>query len=72
MNKVNQGWIEAAKILAKNPKAKFKCPECNVGELMIKDEIMIDKNKMDRYLNCNHCGKWNVITMPIPSDNHPI
>jgi len=62
MDDPNQ-WIEAAKILEKNATAKVKCPECNTGELMVKDEFAPGKNKLDRYLICNHCGNWNVITM---------
>lgn len=58
-------WIEAAKILAENPDKKVKCPECRKGFLIIKDEIVQPLNKMDRYLVCDICGKWNVITMNI-------
>ncbi|MFT3676826.1 MAG: hypothetical protein QM781_13115 [Chitinophagaceae bacterium] len=58
-------WIEAAKILAENPNKKVKCPECEKGFLTIKDEIVQPLNKMDRYLICDICGKWNVITMNI-------
>ena len=66
MNNANKGWLEAAKIFATNPHAKITCPECNVGEIVIKDEISKDQKKLDRYLVCNSCGKWNVITMSLP------
>ena len=65
MSKKVQAWVEAAKIFAENPKARVKCPECNVGELMVEDVIVKEYNKMDRYIKCNSCGKWNVLTRSI-------
>jgi hypothetical protein len=60
----NKMWIEAAKILEKDPLAKVQCPECKVGTLIIKDEPLDARgDRIDRYLICDNCGKWNVITM---------
>jgi formate dehydrogenase maturation protein FdhE len=63
MNNINKGWIDAAKILSENPSAKVLCPVCKIGELNVKDEIVISEKKIDRYLICNTCGKWNVLTI---------
>jgi transcription elongation factor Elf1 len=54
-------WIEAGKIFEKNNKAKFNCPECQVGELLSKDEVI--GGKVDRYIYCNACGEFNVLTL---------
>ena len=56
-------WIEAAKALIQDKTAKVECPDCMNGVLSIKDEVIKEWNKIDRYLICNNCGKWNVITM---------
>ena len=64
-------WREAANILAADPTAKVKCPECNNGYLKVKDEIIKQWNKLDRYMRCDNCGKWNVMTMDIPENYSP-
>jgi hypothetical protein len=61
-------WREAANILAKDVNAKVICPECGIGHLMIKDELVESQNKLDRYMYCDNCGKWNVMTIAIPVD----
>ena len=66
MSEVSDKWLEAVKILSKDLTAKIKCPECNKGILIVKDEEIIEWNKIDRYLICDNCGKWNVITMNNP------
>jgi hypothetical protein len=55
-------WIEAAKILRSNASAKVECPECKKGVLIVKDESISGWNKIDRYMICSNCGKWNVLT----------
>lgn len=60
-------WIDAGYILQNDPNAKVPCPECGVGILIVKDEpIGTSGNRIDRYLICNNCGKWNVITIELP------
>ncbi len=56
-------WVEAAKQLTINPQLLLKCPECKIGNLQIKDEPIELWNKIDRFLICDNCGKYNVITM---------
>jgi hypothetical protein len=61
-------WREAANILAKDPTAKVKCPECGVGNLLVKDVLIEGQRKLDRYMQCDSCSKWNVMTMDIPEN----
>lgn len=62
MTSKTKRWIEAAKILTRNPDEKVLCPECAEEFLLVKDEP-IDQTRFDRYLICPKCGKWNVITI---------
>lgn len=61
MNNIKK-WIDAGMILAKNPAAIVLCPECAAGQLLIKDEPITGLNKVDRYLICENCKKYNVIS----------
>lgn len=70
MSETYKKWIAAAKAFEDDPNAKVKCPECSIGELFIKDEIALEHRKLDRYLICNYCGKWNVISKPIFDDEN--
>ncbi len=68
MNDKIKKWIEASKILEIDSSKKIKCPECSIGNLFVKDEFIVEWNKIDRYLICDHCGNWNGITMSVPSN----
>jgi DNA-directed RNA polymerase subunit RPC12/RpoP len=60
-------WVNAANILGKHPKAKVICPECGNGYLTTKDELIDDwPDKIDRYMICSYCGKYNILTMGKP------
>lgn len=61
-------WIDAVKVLESNPLAQVRCPECGVGYLKIKDEVAEKYGKLDRYMICDNCGRWNVMTMEIPEN----
>lgn len=66
-------WIEIGIDLSKDPGLKFKCPECGIGEIRVNDvkDIKIgDMNLTDRYLICDNCNKWNVITGKFLPDSH--
>jgi hypothetical protein len=63
-----KNWIEAARQLSINPKAVVICPECNSGYLQVKDELIEQWNKIDRYLICDTCGQYNVLTMSMPEE----
>lgn len=55
-------WIEAGETLAKDPTAIVICPECEKGRLIVKDEPILGLDAVDRYLICDNCGKYNVIS----------
>ena len=61
MNLTTSKWLDAAQILGKDKNAKVQCPSCGIGILIVRDEEF-DETQIDRYLICNNCGKWNVIT----------
>jgi hypothetical protein len=60
-----RSWIDAAIILGNNPKERVSCPECKVGILPIID-VPFGEDKIDRYMHCEACGKWNVMIMLKP------
>ena len=62
MNEKLKRWLDALKEFEINPNAKIICPECNKGILILKDEPIKNTNKIDRYIICDSCGKWNVAT----------
>jgi uncharacterized protein with PIN domain len=66
MNEISRLWIEAANILFDNPQEIVSCPECKVGKLKVTDEPI--ENKIDRYMICDKCGKYNVLTMSKPNN----
>lgn len=59
---------ECCKHLARDPLAKVKCPECDTGYLRVKDEVVEKYGKLDRYMICDNCGRYNVMTMGIPEN----
>jgi len=60
---VMDAWSKAAIILGHDPDAVVLCPECEIGYLKCKDEVFKSKDKVDRYMICNNCGRCNVLTM---------
>jgi len=57
-------WVEVVIQTEKNSNSSIICPECEVGKLIIKDEIIEGHPvKIDRYFICDNCGKWNVALM---------
>jgi hypothetical protein len=62
MKKSSREWIDAAKIMRKDINAVITCPECREGHLKVKDELITGTNQVDRYMVCDTCGKWNVMT----------
>jgi hypothetical protein len=60
-------WIEAAKILAVDPKAVIACPEYGKGTLRIIDARQ-DAIKLDRYMQCTVCRRHEVMTLKAPSN----
>jgi hypothetical protein len=64
-------WRDAANVLAKDRHAKVKCPECGIGHLLVKDVRIKGQNKLDRYMQCDNCSLYNVMTMGIPENYQP-
>ena len=64
MSPETTAWLEAAKILARNPEMKLECPSCKIGTIVVKDEPH-GVNKLERWLICDKCGRWETILNPI-------
>ncbi len=64
MNDVTKKWIEAGRILSANKHTIVKCPVCNIGILVVKDEPIPNHDGwFDRYLICDNCANSNVLSM---------
>jgi hypothetical protein len=66
MNEVTERWIDAAMKLGKDKNEKVTCPACSAAVLKVKDEPYEPARKIDRYLFCESCGQWNVMTGNFP------
>lgn len=53
-------WIEAGKILAVDPKAVVKCPDCGEADLEIFD-TPADATHIERHMRCPRCGAYNAL-----------
>ena len=63
-----RAWLEAAKVLAADPRREVRCPENDDGFLAVHDEVAVaDPTMMERYLICPVCGARNVLRMKVPS-----
>jgi hypothetical protein len=59
-------WIEAAKILAVDPKAAVACPACGKGTLL----VIVSRygaDKIDRHMQCPVCYARNVLSLTDPA-----
>ena len=70
MKSTTRKWIVAGLKLEKSKNEIVECPECGIGKLMVEDVTISGTNKIDRYLICDNCGKWDVIMMQLPDENH--
>jgi len=63
MSKQSQKWIEAAKVLSEDPRARVLCPNCEKDYIRVKDVGYPDDRELfDRYLTCLHCGAGEVLS----------
>jgi len=69
MNDTTQKWIEAAKLLGRDPAVSVECPVCGSAKLAVED-IPNPGNEMEfeRYLRCPSCDAVNVMKMRKKSD----
>ncbi|WP_341841124.1 hypothetical protein [Chitinophaga caseinilytica] len=69
MNEKWKSWMEVAQVLHETPGAEICCPECKVGMLEFKDELIRGLDKVDGYIFCNGCGAYAVLSRV--SKNNP-
>jgi len=62
MNEKWKRWMEVVRVLSDTPKAEIRCPECKEGMLKVKDELIRNSDKLERYIICNSCGAYTVVT----------
>jgi hypothetical protein len=62
MEAKRQRWIDAAIKLSENKNEQVPCPFCANSFLKVRDEPIIQWKKIDRYLICELCGKYEVVT----------
>ena len=67
LNKTSRLWLEAAIKLAEEPSATINCPKCKIRFLKVKDEPIELWGKVDRYIYCDNCKRYEVITMSDPN-----
>ncbi len=61
-------WIEAGKILGRDPDAKVRCPHCGDEYLQVQDVVNPeDPNEFERVLTCPGCNASNSLLMKKPS-----
>jgi hypothetical protein len=59
-------WIEAAIIFSSDSSASILCPECHIGHLSVSKDEPVWGDKIDRWIVCDHCGKYNTLLMENP------
>jgi hypothetical protein len=58
-------WVEAAKVLAADPRARVPCPRHGDGILEVHDVAdPADPTSIERHLRCPVCGAGNIIRNP--------
>jgi len=62
MNEESKRWIQAGVTLAREAKARVKCPVCQQAELDIQDQLLGD-GRFERHMRCPRCGAYNSMLM---------
>jgi uncharacterized Zn finger protein len=62
INKENEKWIEAARIICCNSSEKILCPRCGKAFLIVED-VRAGLSKFERIMRCKNCGAYNAILM---------
>ena len=61
------GWINAGAIIADDPTALIRCPECQNDYLNVKDiRTKNDIELLERHMVCPSCKAWNVLRLHRP------
>lgn len=61
-------WVEAGRILASDPAAKVKCPNCEASDLVVTDVVSeADPTLVERVLECPSCGERNILRLRQPA-----
>ena len=53
-------WIKAGSLLAIDPKASVKCPECGEADLAVFDNEA-GKDHIELHMHCPKCGAYNAL-----------
>jgi hypothetical protein len=61
MNERTRRWIDALKLLDKDPRAAVPCPNCQNSVLVIHD--VAGDDWVDRHMVCTGCGAQEVATV---------
>lgn len=56
-------WLDAGKTLAQDPSARVVCPSCGLGILQVRDEIVWNGERIERWMKCDNCGKANTLLL---------
>src|SRR5258706_3821984 len=64
---MSEDWIEAARVLGKNPSAQLPCPKCGLAFLQVQD-VPLPNEHIDRWLKCPKCDAYGKIYMKIKRD----
>ena len=64
MNETTKKWVEAAKILGRDPSRNVVCPVCGEANLVVAD-VPTPGNEVEfeRYLRCPSCHAVNIMKM---------
>jgi Zn finger protein HypA/HybF involved in hydrogenase expression len=60
ISEIGKQWIEAAKLLGKEPTAAVRCPECGKANLKVED-ILQDSKRIERRMHCPCCHAENFL-----------
>jgi len=60
-------WIKAGSLLAVDPKASVKCPECGDADLEVSD-TKAREDHIERHMRCPKCGAYNALYKNISFD----
>ena len=60
-----RGWIAAGHALAQDPSARLTCPSCGRGVLVVRDELIFNGTRVERWMCCNACGATNTLLITL-------